>query len=121
MTQIPGAPPETDSNSSPAQPTIPTTTKNLSGKDKMTTIAIVPILQTAIGPVILISGVGLLLLTMTNRLARTIDDLTRHGDESPAMAAAHRAAGKRRRCRDLVAAVAAMVGRPCSPSSRAHA
>ncbi len=54
------------------------------------------------------------------RLARTNDDLTRHGDESPAMAAAHRAAGKRRRCRDLVAAVAAMVGRPCSPSSRAH-
>jgi hypothetical protein len=36
------------------------------------------------------------------------------------MAAAHRAAGKRRRCRDLVAAVAAMVGRPCSPRSRAH-
>ena len=30
-------------------------------------------LQTAIGPVILISGVGLLLLTMTNRLGRTID------------------------------------------------
>jgi hypothetical protein len=32
-----------------------------------------PLLQTAIGPVILISGVGLLLLTMTNRLARVID------------------------------------------------
>ncbi len=30
-------------------------------------------LQTAIGPVILISGVGLLLLTMTNRLGRAID------------------------------------------------
>ena len=30
-------------------------------------------LQVAIGPVILISGVGLLLLTMTNRLGRTID------------------------------------------------
>ncbi len=30
-------------------------------------------LQTAISPVILISGVGLLLLTMTNRLGRTID------------------------------------------------
>ena len=29
---------------------------------------IVPVLQVAIGPVILISGVGLLLLTMTNRL-----------------------------------------------------
>ena len=30
-------------------------------------------LQVAIGPVILISGVGLLLLTMTNRLGRAID------------------------------------------------
>jgi hypothetical protein len=52
--------------------------------------------------------------------ACTNEGLTRGGDESPAMAAAHRAAGKRRRCRDLVAAVAAMVGRPCSPSPHAH-
>jgi hypothetical protein len=28
---------------------------------------LIPVLQTAIGPVILISGVGLLILTMTNR------------------------------------------------------
>ena len=34
---------------------------------------IVPVLQIATGPVIFISGVGLLLLTMTNRLGRTID------------------------------------------------
>ena len=34
---------------------------------------LVPILQIAIGPVILISGVGLLLLSMTNRLGRVID------------------------------------------------
>jgi len=34
---------------------------------------LVPVLQVAIGPVILISGVGLLLLTMTNRLGRAID------------------------------------------------
>ena len=34
---------------------------------------LVPVLQTAIGPVILISGVGLLLLLMTNRLGRIID------------------------------------------------
>ncbi|MFO1515109.1 MAG: DUF2721 domain-containing protein [Verrucomicrobiota bacterium] len=34
---------------------------------------IIPVLQVAIGPVILISGVGLLLLTMTNRLGRAID------------------------------------------------
>ena len=40
----------------------------------MPTVAeLVPLLQTAIGPVILISGVGLLLLTMTNRLGRVID------------------------------------------------
>ena len=34
---------------------------------------LIPVLQTAIGPVILISGVGLLLLTMTNRLGRVTD------------------------------------------------
>jgi hypothetical protein len=34
---------------------------------------LIPILQIAIGPVILISGVGLLLLSMTNRLGRVID------------------------------------------------
>jgi hypothetical protein len=39
----------------------------------MKLIDLVPILQIAIGPVILISGVGLLLLSMTNRLGRVID------------------------------------------------
>lgn len=34
---------------------------------------LIPILQIAIGPVILISGIGLLLLTLSNRLGRTID------------------------------------------------
>ncbi|HEX2832158.1 MAG TPA: DUF2721 domain-containing protein [Thermoanaerobaculia bacterium] len=34
---------------------------------------LLPVLQIAIGPVILISGIGLLLLSMTNRYARTID------------------------------------------------
>jgi hypothetical protein len=34
---------------------------------------VVPVLEIAVGPVIVISGVGLLLLTMTNRLGRTID------------------------------------------------
>ena len=34
---------------------------------------LIPVLQIAIGPVILISGVGLLLLSMTNRLGRAID------------------------------------------------
>jgi len=49
---------------------------------------IIPVLQVAISPVILISGVGLLLLTMTNRLGRVIDRvrqlnrvLSEHGDE----------------------------------------
>lgn len=42
----------------------------------MTSISIdefIPVLQIAIGPVILISGVALLLLTMTNRLGRIVD------------------------------------------------
>ncbi|MBI5800059.1 MAG: DUF2721 domain-containing protein [Verrucomicrobia bacterium] len=34
---------------------------------------IIPVLQTAIGPVILISGVGMLLLVMTGRFGRMID------------------------------------------------
>lgn len=39
----------------------------------VTVSELVPILQTAIGPALLISGVGLLLLTMTNRLGRVVD------------------------------------------------
>jgi hypothetical protein len=40
----------------------------------MTTVhELIPVLQTSIGPMILISGVGLLLLSMTNRLGRIID------------------------------------------------
>jgi hypothetical protein len=34
---------------------------------------LLPVLQTAIGPVILISGVGLLLLSLTNRFGRAVD------------------------------------------------
>lgn len=34
---------------------------------------LIPSLQIAVGPVILVSGVGLLLLSMTNRLGRVID------------------------------------------------
>ncbi len=37
------------------------------------TSQMVSVLQTAISPVVLISGVGLLLLTMTNRLGRIVD------------------------------------------------
>jgi hypothetical protein len=39
----------------------------------MTLDQLIPVLQMAIGPTILISGVGMLLLVMTNRLGRTID------------------------------------------------
>jgi Cu/Ag efflux pump CusA len=34
---------------------------------------LIPILQVAIGPVILVSGIGLLLLSMTNRFGRVTD------------------------------------------------
>jgi hypothetical protein len=37
------------------------------------TSELVPVLQTAVGPVVMISGVGLLLLSMTNRLGRIVD------------------------------------------------
>ena len=39
----------------------------------MTLREIAPVLQIALGPVILISGIGLILLSMTNRLGRLID------------------------------------------------
>lgn len=51
---------------------------------------IVPVLQVAIGPVILISGVGLLLLTMTNRLGRAIDRARQLAQQLTQTAAAHR-------------------------------
>jgi hypothetical protein len=41
---------------------------------------LIPILQTAIGPVILISGVGLILLTMTNRLGLTVNRIRNLND-----------------------------------------
>ena len=46
----------------------PTTTMN-----SISLTQLIPILQLAIGPVILISGVGLLLLTLTNRFGRMVD------------------------------------------------
>ena len=44
---------------------------------------IIPELRDAIGPVILISGVGLLLLTLTNRLGRAIDRARQLKTEMP--------------------------------------
>jgi hypothetical protein len=55
---------------------------------------LVPILQLAIGPVILISGVGLLLLTLTNRFGRMLDrsrQLNREHSSSAPIAAGVRA------------------------------
>jgi len=43
---------------------------------------VVPVLQVAVGPVILISGVGLLLLSITNRYGRVIDRSRVLGDEA---------------------------------------
>jgi hypothetical protein len=40
---------------------------------EITVSELIPVLQTAIGPVVLISGIGLLILSMTNRLGRVID------------------------------------------------
>jgi hypothetical protein len=56
--------------------------------------ALIPILQLSIGPVILISGVGLLLLTLTNRFGRLLDrsrTLHREKPKSPEDAADLRA------------------------------
>jgi hypothetical protein len=59
----------------------------------MTLKELIPVLQVAIGPVILISGVGLLILSMTNRLGRVIDrsrtlvELRRRGDDQERMRA----------------------------------
>jgi len=58
---------------------------------------IVPVLQLSIGPVIVISGVGLLMLSMTNRYGRVIDrarfvtDAVRKGSDDPARTADLRA------------------------------
>jgi Protein of unknown function (DUF2721) len=53
---------------------------------------IIPELRDAVGPVILISGVGLLLLTMTNRLGRCIDRARQLQNELAAESGAMRAA-----------------------------
>lgn len=43
------------------------------GKNVISLEGLVPVLQVAIGPVIMISGVGLLLLTLSNRFGRAVD------------------------------------------------
>jgi hypothetical protein len=45
----------------------------LGGMPSIPVRELIPVLQVAIGPVILISGVGLLLLTLTNRFGRAVD------------------------------------------------
>ena len=52
---------------------------------------LIPVIQTAVGPVILISGVGLLLLSMTNRFGRVVDRSRSLARELPAAVATERA------------------------------
>lgn len=51
---------------------------------------LIPVLQVAIGPVILISGIGLLLLTLTNRLGRAVDRSRQLRHELREVSEAHR-------------------------------
>lgn len=51
---------------------------------------LVPILQIALGPVILVSGVALLLLSMTNRFGRVIDRSRQLAHELHTVAPEHR-------------------------------
>jgi len=51
---------------------------------------LIPVIQTAVGPVILISGVGLLLLSMTNRFGRVVDRSRLLARELPAAGPAER-------------------------------
>lgn len=73
---------------------------------------LIPTLQVAIGPVILISGIGLLLLSMTNRLGRTVDrsrDLAREcrgAKEADRMRAAGQLTVLMRRARIMRSAIA---------------
>ena len=53
---------------------------------------VIPQLRDAVGPVILISGIGLLLLTMTNRLGRAIDRARALKNELSSQLGAERAA-----------------------------
>jgi hypothetical protein len=41
--------------------------------NNLTITQLIPLLQVAVGPVVLISGIGLLILSMTNRFGRVID------------------------------------------------
>jgi hypothetical protein len=51
---------------------------------------LIPVIQTSVGPVILISGVGLLLLSMTNRFGRVVDRSRLLARELPGAVAADR-------------------------------
>lgn len=77
----------------------------------MTLEQLIPVLQVAIGPVILVSGVGLLVLSMTNRLGRVIDrsriliDVRRRGSPQDRIRAELQLAILWRRARVLRAAI----------------
>jgi len=57
----------------------------------MTVNDLIPLLQTSIGPVILVSAVGLLLLTTNNRLAHAIDRVRSLSKEAEAASEPHKA------------------------------
>ncbi|MBI1319099.1 MAG: DUF2721 domain-containing protein [Candidatus Hydrogenedens sp.] len=71
----------------------------------MTLHDLIPVLQVAIGPVILVSGVGLLLLSMTNRFGRIIDR-TRQMVAEPSVSSAAQLEILMRRAHLLRAAIA---------------
>lgn len=52
---------------------------------------LIPVIQTSVGPVILISGIGLLLLSMTNRFGRVVDRSRLLARELPLAGAPERA------------------------------
>jgi len=69
-------------------PKLATETRNDTSGASLLHSELIPILQMSIGPVILISGVGLILLSMTNRYGRVIDrsrqlaEAVRHAHDS---------------------------------------
>jgi hypothetical protein len=77
----------------------------------METVALVQVLQASIAPCVLISAFGLLLLSLTNRLGRSVDRIRQLCREAPEAGAGERAEAERqvrvlyRRCRLMRSAV----------------
>jgi hypothetical protein len=65
---------------------------------QMTLAQLIPVLQTAIGPLVMISAVGLFVLSMTNRLGRAIDRSRLLTTQLPCASAATRPAIESQLC-----------------------